>query len=433
MNNRAEAPPSPLPEPTGIVSVNSRGGTSTGLAPKIAFVIVLLVILAVGGLSGYKRFQDSRNGNDNAIARVSESARPLPSKPRKIFAPEPMSLQPIPGAVTAPAAVSPCPDGEPAHLLTGPGGQPIPDSGGKPLQVCKGGQLVLSPDRPMLGDTLPAGPAKPPQMTTPAPSSKPNRFGGDVAISRSTLLSGALVATDSGTPAVDETERSTAVPIRQRNDKTALSSGPRSTAVLAGWIGNRDMIIPQGRSIDCNLSMRLVTEVSGMATCVLSSNVYSDSGRVVLAERGSVVTGEYAALTEQGQRRIFVLWTRLQTPLGVIIDINSPTADALGTSGLPGIVDNRWRERIGAAVLLSLVDDAIGYQTAKASSAGPTNGAQGIAILENSTRTGRTLAERILDSTINIKPTVFKQQGDRATIFVSRDLDFGGVYALRAK
>lgn len=179
--------------------------------------------------------------------------------------------------------------------------------------------------------------------------------------------------------------------------------------------------------------MRLVNDVSGKATCVLSSHVYSDSGRVVLAERGSTATGDYVATTAQGQRRIFVLWNRLQTPAGVVIDIDSPAADALGTTGLPGSVDNRWRERIGAAVMLSLVEDAISYQTTKAMTRNAGGDGQGIAVLQSTTDTGRSLAERILDSTINIKPSIYKNQGDRATIFVSRDLNFGGVYALRAK
>lgn len=198
-------------------------------------------------------------------------------------------------------------------------------------------------------------------------------------------------------------------------------------------IGNRDMILPEGRSIDCNLSVRIVNEVSGKATCVLSSNVYSDNGKVVLAERGSTAVGEYVAHTVQGQRRLFILWTRLQTPNGVVVNVSSPAADALGTSGLAGHLDNRWPERIGAAVLLSLVEDAIGYETAKASSENGNGGAQGVAVFQSTTQTGQRLAERILDSTINIKPTIYKQQGDRATIFVSRDLDFGSVYDLRTK
>ncbi|MFX6949849.1 TrbI/VirB10 family protein, partial [Acinetobacter baumannii] len=39
------------------------------------------------------------------------------------------------------------------------------------------------------------------------------------------------------------------------------------------------------------------------------------------------------------------------------IDLSSPGSDRLGTSGLPGHLDNRWGARIGAAFLLSFVKD----------------------------------------------------------------------------
>lgn len=45
--------------------------------------------------------------------------------------------------------------------------------------------------------------------------------------------------------------------------------------------------------------------------------------------------------------------------------------------------------------------------------------------------TGNRMAELILQSTINIKPTLYKNQGDRGTIFVARDLDFSTVYELQ--
>ena len=65
--------------------------------------------------------------------------------------------------------------------------------------------------------------------------------------------------------------------------------------VQAGLLGDRNLILPKGRTIDCALTVRVINEVAGMATCVLNSDVYSDNGRVVLLERGSEAVGEYAA------------------------------------------------------------------------------------------------------------------------------------------
>ncbi len=40
------------------------------------------------------------------------------------------------------------------------------------------------------------------------------------------------------------------------------------------------------------------------------------------------------------------------------------------------------------------------------------------------------MASRVLDSTINIPPTLSQNQGAEFTIVVARDLDFSAVYAL---
>jgi type IV secretion system protein VirB10 len=452
-NSRSAHGPDLPPEPTGIVSVNSRGGESSGLVFKIAFVLLVLGLLGIGGLFGYNKHAAARDAiaNVQASAETTEKQRPAAAA-RRVFdtdPPVPTANKPVDAPISVPGT---CPEGELAKPLLGQDGKPLPAPNGQPLHVCANGQVIMPGLEPTVPRPVPA--VTPQAAPVPALAGKSgpstSRYGGDILLAQSHSVRDERPSTGFQTAhalSPGEPFHSTFI----QSDPVSAGSGAATPSkqaqtnphgpianllrtespdrMAATMIGDRNMILPQGRSIDCNLTVRIINEVSGKATCVLSSHAYSDNGRVVLAERGSVVTGEYVAQMAQGQRRLFVLWTRLQTPKGVVINIDSPGADSLGTTGLPGNVENRWRERIGAAVLLSLVEDAIGYQTAKA---GAEGGVQGIAVLQHSTQTSKSLAERILDSTINIKPTLYKNQGDRATIFVSRDLDFGAVYALRA-
>ena len=91
----------------------------------------------------------------------------------------------------------------------------------------------------------------------------------------------------------------------------------------------------------------------GYVTCLVPRDVYSDNGAVVLMEKGTRVLGEYRAGLRQGQRRLFVLWTRAVTPDGVAIALASPAADALGRAGFDGEIDTHFWERFGGALLLS--------------------------------------------------------------------------------
>lgn len=451
----------PLPEPTGIVSVNSRGGTSDGMTGKVAFILLVVGLVIIGSLMAFNRYRVAKKAEDAATQRAAgNDNKPADPGKRRIFNTDP---PPLPGSIAGKVAqpnagtTADCSDNSAGQPLLGADGRPMISPSGQAIRVCANGKVVVPAIVPLPGEPAQAIPVisnGAAHTTTRSPILRVSRYGGDVMLpehgneAAATSLDPhnpyiqALLRSSSGMGgATDATSAGVATPARDANAADAGTvpgtmgnlMGAETKAVKASLIGNRDMILPEGRSIDCNLSMRVINDVSGKATCVLSSNVYSGNGRVVLAERGSTAVGEYVAITAQGQRRLFVLWTRLETPNGVVINVNSPAADSLGTSGLPGAVDNRWSERIGAAVLLSLVEDAIGYETAKVSSANGNGGASGIAVFQSTTQTGHSLAERILDSTINIKPTIYKNQGDRATIFVSRDLDFGSVYALRAK
>lgn len=189
----------------------------------------------------------------------------------------------------------------------------------------------------------------------------------------------------------------------------------------AGRLPDRNRLITAGASLPCVLQTAMDSSTPGYVSCLISRDVYSDNGTVVLLERGTRVLGEHRAGVESGRRRLFVLWTRAVTPAGVAIALASPAADALGRAGFDGDVDTRFWDRFGGALLLSVVDDAA-YAAA--------GGGQP---LQSTARLPSDAAAAALEDSVGIAPTLSKAQGAEVTIFVAQDLDFSDVYGLRSR
>ncbi|KAB2867665.1 MAG: TrbI/VirB10 family protein, partial [Burkholderiaceae bacterium] len=204
--------------------------------------------------------------------------------------------------------------------------------------------------------------------------------------------------------------------------------GSATPRVAASTLGNRSLVLPKGTAFTCALKTKVISAASGLVGCQVQRNVFSDDGRVLLIERGSHLDGEYrAASIKAGMVRIPVLWTRIRTPHGITVDVDSPATGQLGESGIDGYVDNRWGERIGAALLLSLIDDSVKLVIANQAS---ERGGDTV-VLQSTTENTSKLAEKVLDSTINIPPLIYQNQGGIVGIYVARDVDFSSVYELR--
>lgn len=185
-----------------------------------------------------------------------------------------------------------------------------------------------------------------------------------------------------------------------------------------------DLMLLASTTIPCGQRTLIVSTNPGQTSCTVSKDVYSANGSTLLIERGSQVLGERSQPLQLGQELLPVLWNRIVTPRGVVIDINSLATDTLGASGLPVYVDEHWRKRFGAAIMLSLIGDLGQAAANKASNA------EGTIRLTTTANAGQDLAARALDKTINIPPTGYSLQGEAINIFVARDLDFGRVYEL---
>lgn len=237
-----------------------------------------------------------------------------------------------------------------------------------------------------------------------------------------TMLSGAPsadAAPASPTPVADSS------PLAQKLKPTVLSGATASV------IKNPDMVVTEGTLIPCILQTAIDTQLAGFVTCVVPIDVRGTSGNVVLMDRGTRIVGQIQAGLVQGQERVFVLWTRAETPKHVVISLNAPGADELGRSGLPGAVDNHWWQRFGGALMLTLVQGSLNAGTALAANSGGGSNEAALGFVYGAQSSGQQVANTALENTINIPPTLRKNQGDTVSVFVAQDLDFSSVYGLR--
>ncbi|MDR3299608.1 MAG: type IV secretion system protein VirB10 [Candidatus Accumulibacter sp.] len=195
-------------------------------------------------------------------------------------------------------------------------------------------------------------------------------------------------------------------------------------ARAAGRLPNLDYLLKRGTAIPCGLKTGINTQLPGFVLCTVVNDVYSANGKTLLVERGATVFGEQQSALKKGQARTFAIWTRVDNPSGVSIEIDSPGTDAMGYSGIPGIVDGHFAERFGAAILLTLVKDF-----SRAAADRYSDGAGNIN-LGNSSDDVNSMAEEALKDSIGIPPNLVVKPGTVVHILVARDVSFESVYAI---
>ena len=278
---------------------------------------------------------------------------------------------------------------------------------------------VVDPEAPVLDD----GPSVPPIEAGPqgAPRSGPSPAEERRALAESARRAPVLAYSRAGgASAIPPQAPGPGAPAGPQTSLDQLRQVTPVGQARAGRLPDRNLLITAGTSVPCVLQTAMDSTTPGYVTCVLSRDAWSDNGAVVLMERGTRVLGEYRGGLQQGRRRLFVLWTRAVTPTGVAVARASPAADALGRSGFDGVIDTRFWDRFGGALLLSIVDDgvyaAVGRDDGGATARLPSDAA-GVA----------------LQGSVDIPPTLRKGQGAEVSIFVAQDLDFSGVYQLRSR
>lgn len=195
----------------------------------------------------------------------------------------------------------------------------------------------------------------------------------------------------------------------------------------ASALRNPDTLLVRGTYLRCVLETRIITDVQGFTSCLVTEPVYSINGRTLLLPKGSKILGSYGG-GPIGDR-VSVIWDRITTPNGLDVAMSSPGVDALGGAGHPGDYSAHWGGRIASALMISLLADAFQYAAAENGPQTTTVGQGGV--VQQSpyeSATARSL-ERLANDALSQRrrPTVTLHQGMVVNVYVAKDVDFAAV------
>lgn len=251
----------------------------------------------------------------------------------------------------------------------------------------------------------------PPQPGLAAPAPAPTLSPGANPQSSPTVVFDASALPGVPAPAIPVTAPS-AGSGNPNDDFAARIGGVGGTKATATASIDPKTTVTQGTLIPAILETAIDTDVPGYVRAVISSDVRSFDGTRVLVPRSSRLIGEYKSGLQAGQRRAYVIWTRLIRPDGVSVNIASPAIAFSGETGLAGKVNNHFFERFGSAMMLSVIGglSAIGNTA-------------GVVIAGN----GQSAAAAAVGQSAQIGPTIRVRQGQPIRVFTARDLDFSKV------
>lgn len=199
----------------------------------------------------------------------------------------------------------------------------------------------------------------------------------------------------------------------------------------ASFIRSPDALLVRGTYLRCVLETRIITDIAGYTSCLVTEPVYSINGRNLLLPKGSKIYGAYGG--GPTGKRVEVIWDRITTPNGIDVAMSSPGTDGLGGAGHPGQYSAHWGSRIASALMISLIADAFKYAAAEHGPESTTVSSNGFAVRSPyESATARTM-ERLANEAMSERrpPTVTINQGTIVNVYFAKDVDFTNVMPSR--
>jgi type IV secretion system protein VirB10 len=205
----------------------------------------------------------------------------------------------------------------------------------------------------------------------------------------------------------------------------ALTPSDVGGTTYARLMRDPEYTVPAGTLIHCILDTAIDSQLMGFVRCHIDGKdrVMNATGDAVMMDAGTWIMGQIRSGPLNGADRLFVLWTFARTPQNAVVQLNSPAADPLGRSGVPGTLDTHFWHNFFNTAIYSLVG---GAPQIASSALQNGSGNQYLSLMAPQ----QNLAGQALQYQMKA-PNITVNQGDEITVFLGHDIDFSKVYRFR--
>lgn len=191
----------------------------------------------------------------------------------------------------------------------------------------------------------------------------------------------------------------------------------------ARFVVPREPFLRAGTLIPLLLLHQLDSRQPGLVRAQVTEDVLDATARTVVIPRGTLALGFQTGQPVLGQERLDLRWTQLHYPDHRILLLpESPAGAPDGSLGAEGRVDQRWRTRYGAALLLTLIGAGAQLSQPQRSAVAGAAASDGqIVAGELGLQFGR-LSQEVLQRYVDLPPVVRLEPGARLALLTTENI-----------
>jgi type IV secretion system protein VirB10 len=206
-------------------------------------------------------------------------------------------------------------------------------------------------------------------------------------------------------------------------DSPARPSAGTIGLAEATFVAPRSPFLRAGTLIPLVLLHHLDSRQPGLVRAQVTGDVLDATARRILIPRGTLALGFQTGQPVLGQERLEMHWSQLHYPDHRILVLpDSPGAAPDGSLGPSGHVNQRWRARYGAALILTLIGAGAQLSQPQRSATAANAASEGqVVAAELGLQFGR-LSQEILQRYVDLPPIVELQPGARLALLTTDNI-----------